>query len=622
MFKLFAIVTALSLPLTACTPVGPTAGDERGENGESMSADPHSYSRPAEVAVRHVHLDLNVDFDRHMLDGRATLSLDRHDEAAGLILDTRDLAIERVETSDATALDYELGVADPLLGSPLRIELPAGVEEVVVRYSTSPQAGALQWLSPAQTAGEEPFLFSQSQAILARTWVPCQDTPSVRFSYTASVQVPPGLLALMSAENPQQLDPQGRYSFSMPQRIPSYLLALAVGDLRFEPLGERTGVYAEPALLEDAAWEFADVEAMVEAAERLYGEYAWGRYDLLVLPPSFPFGGMENPRLTFATPTILAGDRSLVSLVAHELAHSWSGNLATNANWNDFWLNEGFTTYIELRLMEEVYGRDYADMLAALSFQDLSDEIADKGSTSPATHLRLDLAGADPDEGMSSIAYDKGALLLRTLEQKLGREQLDAFLAHWFSEHAFESVTSEQLMAALRERFPDREPLWQHVEDDWINGPGIPAEHAPTDAAGFAVVDAALRPWVDAGELPSWQDWNTHQRLHFLRAREGADAESLRRLDAALNLTSSGNSEIAAQWLELAVKAGYTDAYPRLREFLLEVGRRKFLKPLYAALAETEEGSAWAREVYALARPGYHSVSQGTIDEILGWSAD
>ena len=608
--------------LVACTPQPPDAAGTTAEGGAEVNRDAHSYSRPDEVRVEHIDLELTVDFDTQTLQGSASLDIERPESGAPLVLDTRDLVIHNVRSSDGTDLTYSLGDSDPLLGAPLTIELRDGVSRVVVDYSTSASAAALQWLSPEQTSGDQPFLFSQSQAILARTWVPCQDSPGVRFTYAATVQVPAGLLALMSAENPQQVSPDGSYTFRMPQPIPSYLLALAVGDLQFTALGDHTGVYAEPAMLEAAAWEFADVEAMLVAAEELYGDYAWGRYDILVLPPSFPFGGMENPRLTFATPTILAGDRSLVALIAHELAHSWSGNLATNADWDDFWLNEGFTTYIELRLMEAIKGTEYAQMLAALSYQDLEEELATLGDSSDRTHLRLDLAGNDPDDGMNSIAYDKGALLLRTLEHELGRESLDAFLGDWFSDNAFKSVTTDQLLIAFRAAFPDRDEFWLAVETEWIDGPGIPERHATTDAAAFQVVDQALEAWSQSGQLPPWQDWNTHQRLHFLRNMERSDTGELTRLDEALSLTASRNSELVAQWLENAVKAGYEPAYPRLREFLLQVGRRKFLTPLYTALAETAEGKAWAREVYAEARPSYHSVSQGTIDRLLDWPPD
>src|SRR4051794_5824957 len=367
--------------------------------------DIHSFSRPDEASIKHLALDLTVDFDRQQLSGTARLDLDNRG-ARELVLDTNGLTVAKV-TADGAPAAFTLGDPVKYLGQALTIGITAETKSVSIDYTTSPDAAAVQWLSPEQTAGgKHPFLFTQSQAILARTWVPCQDSPGVRMTYEATVRVPRGLLAVMSAENPTETSADGVYRFRMPQPIPSYLLALSVGDLAFRPLGRNSGVYAEKPVVEAAAYELADTQKMIDAAEQLYGPYRWGQYDILVLPPSFPFGGMENPRLTFATPTILAGDRSLVSLVAHELAHSWSGNLVTNATWNDFWLNEGFTVYFERRIMEAVYGRDYSEMLARLGMQDLEQVVEELGPASRDTHLLLDLTGRDPDDAANKLAYE------------------------------------------------------------------------------------------------------------------------------------------------------------------------------------------------------------------------
>src|ERR1043166_4918259 len=327
--------------------------------------DVHSFSCPEQARVRHLELDLRVDFDQKILEGSVEVHFDLL-SGNELVLDTRGLRIASVEP----ALSWEHGPEHAVLGRPLFIRVAEGTTCVRIHYATSPEASGLQWLDPPQTAGKRhPFLFTQSQAIHARSWIPLQDTPGVRVTYTANVRVPAGLRAVMAAGM------EGNGRFDMPQPIPSYLIALAAGDLDFRELGPRSGVYAEPSVVDAAAYEFADTEAMIAAVEELYGPYRWGRYDLLVLPPSFPFGGMENPRLTFATPTILAGDRSLVSLVAHELAHSWSGNLVTNATWSDFWLNEGFTVYVERRILEKLYGRARTEMEAFLGKRELVNEM-------------------------------------------------------------------------------------------------------------------------------------------------------------------------------------------------------------------------------------------------------
>ena len=593
------------------------------------SADPHSHAGASPVRVRHLALDLVVDFDRRELTGTATWQLANPGAGAEIVFDVRDLAITAVETVNGAGAKaptaYTLGPADPVLGQALRVRLAPGSAAVRVAYRTAPAAAALQWLAPAQTAGTQPFLFTQSQAILARTWLPCQDSPGIRFTYEATVCVPPHLLALMSAENPGRLAADGRYRFHMAQPIPAYLMALAVGDLAFAPLSDRTGIYAEPATLAGAVHEFADLERMVAAAEDLYGPYRWQRYDLLVLPPSFPFGGMENPRLTFVTPTILSGDRSLTSLVAHELAHSWSGNLVTNATWNDFWLNEGFTVYFERRIMEHLYGGDYAAMLHVLGRAALLETIEEIGPGSPDTHLRLHLAGRDPDEGLTEIAYEKGCALLLTLEALVGRTRLDAFIKEYFARFSFQAMDTDNFLGYLRAELLNKEPgLEAQLRlADWVDGPGLPANAPAATSARFAAVDqllAQLRAGTAPAELaPAPAGWSSHEWVHFLNGLPPTvGAGQLTALDAAFRFTASGNAEIQAAWFPHTLRAGYAAAAPALEKFLRHVGRRKFLVPLYRALLATPGGAERARAIYAAARPNYHSVATGTLDALLG----
>ncbi len=586
--------------------------------------DPHSFARPDEVVVTHLHLDLTVDFDLQQLAGTATLTLNNRSNATQVHLDTRDLEIANVILlPESTKAVWKLGETVPLLGQELTIDIGPSTRQVAITYATSPSAAALQWLSPAQTTGKKrPFLFTQSQAILARTWVPCQDGPGVRMTYSAKVTVPPDLLALMSASNPTERTKDGVYYFRMDQAIPSYLLALAAGDIVFQSVGKHSGVYAEPSVIERAAWELADTEKMIEAAEALYGPYRWDRYDIIVLPPSFPFGGMENPRLTFATPTILAGDRSLTSLVAHELAHSWSGNLVTNATWNDFWLNEGFTTYFENRIMESTLGRPYSEMLAQLSLQDLRSTVAELGDTSAMTCLKLDMKGRDPDEGVSDIAYNKGALFLRHLETTVGREAWDQFLRGWFDEHAFTSATTEQFVSYLQKKLIRGDVEFEKKLDihAWIYHPGIPSTMPEVVSEEFKRVDGVLEKWRDGAD-PTALDvkgWTTHHWLHFLKALpKDLSSDKMKALDDAFKFTKSGNSEILGLWLEQSIRSNYRPADAALERFLTEQGRRKFLKVLYTELVRTPEGLKRAKAIYAKARSSYHSVSSTTIDGIL-----
>ena len=638
-------VAALTLSLVATGGAGcgrSGSEDGLGKTGEEATmtpqgtgeSDPHSYARPEEAVVTNVSLDLDVDFERKAISGSVRHAFERRDESASeIVFDTRDLRIEGVTLAPSGAeARFSLGEphADETIGRPLVVEIEDSTEAVVIDYETSPGAAALQWLAPAQTAGgEDPFLFTQGQAILTRTWIPCQDSPAVRATYDATVRVPGGLMAVMSAENATEMSEDGVYAFRMPQAIPSYLIALAVGDLEFRSLGPRSGAFAEPSVVDAAAYEFADTEKMIDANVALYGPYRWGRYDILVLPPSFPFGGMENPRLTFATPTILAGDRSLNALIAHELAHSWSGNLVTNASWDDLWLNEGFTVYVENRVMEVLYGRDYSEMLAQLGRQDLEDDIARLTGEGMAgdTKLKLDLVGRNPDDAFSQVPYDKGYLFLRLMEQTFGREKWDAFLRGYFEQFAFQAMNTERFLDYLKTHLvAGDEGIGAELDiEAWVYGVGLPENAPRPESPAFDLVDAQLGAWSSGtpAERLDTEGWNTHQWLHFLRALSGRlDAERMAGLDAAFDFTSSGNSEIKAAWLEHVIRNEFEPGYGELESFLKGIGRRKFLRPLYAALAETEAGLARAREIYAVARPSYHSVSSGTIDALLGWDEE
>ncbi len=594
-----------------------------------MVKDIHSYSNPEAIKVTNVDLDLDVLFDEKIIKGTAELSFKRgkDGEQAPMILDTRDLKIEKAETSNDAgktyaATDFKLGEADKFLGSSLTIELPADANKVRISYSSSPEASGLQWLTPEQTAGKKtPFMFSQAQAIHARSFIPLQDSPQIRVTYSAKVRTPKGLLAVMSAEgNSQDKARNGEYEFKMTKAIPPYLIAIAVGDLEFRSLGNRAGVYSEPSVVEKAAKEFEDTEKMMAETEKIYGKYAWGRYDLLVLPPSFPFGGMENQLLTFATPTILAGDKSLVSLVAHELAHSWSGNLVSNSTWRDFWLNEGFTTYLTYRITEAVYGKKQSEMEAVLARKGLEEEL--KKTEEPDQILHVDLKGRDPDDGFTGIPYNKGALFLRYLEEKFGRVKFDEFVKGYFSKYAFQSITTETFVDYLKANLLDKNPGIVKLEeiDEWINKPGLPKTAPQPKSAALANIDAKSKVWVEgktAAKDIETKDWSTQEWLRFLRGFEKLDTAKMTELDSAFELTKAGNSEIAFQWLIMSIRNKYTPADARLEEFLTSVGRRKFVKPLFDELVKTPECKERAKEIYKKARSGYHPITASSVDKVL-----
>lgn len=584
--------------------------------------DIHSCAQPERVRVIHCSLSLNADFNSQTVSGIAKLTLRRSDPDAPLFLDTRDLDIKQV-TSQRAVLLFCVGPRDPILGSALEIDLPPGADSVTVQYVSSPRASGLQWLAPEQTAGRRhPFLFSQNQSIHARSWIPIQDSPAVRFTFDARIETDANLRVVMAAQSNGIED--GFHLFRMDLPIPAYLAAIAIGDIEFAAVGPRTGIYAEPCVLPAATREFEDLEKLVAAVERLYGPYRWGRYELLVLPPSFPFGGMENPIVTFATPTVIAGDKSLVSLVSHELAHSWSGNLVTNATWSDFWLNEGFTTYIENRIQEDVYGKEQALMEQVLDRRELDKELAEFALRDQILHI--DLSGRDPDDGTTRIPYVKGALLLRQMEHVFGRPVFDDFLRRYFDQFAFQSITTAEALTYIRrylfDLYPERAA--QVPLDEWVFQAGLPSSAPKADSARLQPVSEAASRWlsgeVSAAELPAGE-WITQEWLEFLQMLPRAvDQSKLAELDRAFSLTAGNNYEVLQEWLLIAIANKYQSAFPRLESFLMEVGRIKLLKPLYTELMKTAPGESFARAIYQKARPGYHPIARAAIDKIVHFS--
>jgi len=613
------------------TPVGDDAArPDAGAPAPSTFAehDPLSYAEPQKARIEHLALELELSFEKKELAGSATYRLDWRDpNATELVLDSRDLAIERVaaEQADGSWSDLEYVLADPVapLGSKLTIRTPGQPERVRVSYRTSPEASGLQWLTPAMTqGGKQPFMFSQSQQIHARSWVPLQDTPSVRFTYTAHVKSPGNVMVLMSADNDPHAARDGDYRFEMPQPIPSYLLAIAAGDLVFEPISERSGVWAEPAMVEKAAAEFADTERMIQVTEELYGPYRWERYDMLVLPPSFPYGGMENPRLSFITPTVIVGDKSLVALIAHELAHSWSGNLVTFATPKDAWLNEGVTSYVENRIVEALYGKELADMEYVIARNALRESLADMPEQARALAIRpeVEVKAGDP---LSEVAYDKGAWFLHFLEERFGRAAFDTFLRGYFDHFAFRSIPTTRFIEYAQANLLDKHPgkVTRAELEEWIYGTTIP-ESAPQVVSGrLQAVDAVREAWLADGTLPEsrvTEAWSTQEWLHFLDGLpKTLGHEQLAALDAAYGFTGTANGEIAMRWYPLTVRSGYAQATEAMAAFLKQIGRRKLIMPTYEALAETPEGLALAKQVLADARPGYHPITTGSVERVI-----
>jgi leukotriene-A4 hydrolase len=591
------------------------------------AAEPHSYAQPDQVQVTHLDLDLKLDFPHRELDGQATLKLDwKNPQAPSLVLDTRDLKIAKIEALAAdgktTPLKYALAPRDKQLGSKLTIATPTHPAQVRIVYTTSPDASGLQWLTPAQTADKKlPFMFSQSESIHARSWVPLQDSPAIRFTYTAHVSSPNDVRVVMSALNDANHALNGNYTFDQPHPIPSYLLAIGAGDIAVKETGPRSAVYAEPSVVGKAAHEFEDTEKMIATTEQLYGPYRWGRYDILVLPASFPYGGMENPNMTFATPTVLVGDKSLVSLVAHELAHSWSGNLITAASWRDIWLNEGVTTYVQGRITEALYGKSQADEEALLDARALQKEIGKMPANSQK--LAPDPRGIDADDSLSDVAYSKGSWFLRTLEQRFGRATFDDYLKGYFNHFAFQSITTEQMLDYMKPNLIEKYPGKMSLAEvkDWVYGSGIPKDTPLPDSARFDTIDRERSAFLD-GTLPAdkldAKGWNTQEWMYFLnRLPDVTPLTRIQQIDAAWHLTGTPNAEIGMRWYTHAIAAGDKAVWPAAADHMMRIGRLYLTLPLYQALATTPEGLTYAEQVYAKAKPGYHPLTQQAVEAIF-----
>ena len=598
-----------------------------GTENRAAHVENHSFARVDEAVMTHVDLDLEIDFEAEKISGSASIHFTNNTGTNRLVLDTRDLHINRVTLGEGgTETTFRLGETVEHLGTPLIIDIGPDTRVANVFYETTDGATAVDWLKPSQTTGgKSPFLFTQGQAILNRTWIPLQDNTAIRITYRAKIQVPPGTMAVMSARNGTEKNPDGVYEFYMPQPIPPYLIALAVGDLEFRPISDRVGVYAEPGVVEKAAWEFADTESMMREAEALYGPYRWERYDIIVLPPSFPYGGMENPRLSFVTPVLLAGDRSLVATVAHELAHSWSGNLVTNATWNDFWLNEGFTTYFERRILEAVYGKEYAEMDAVLGRRNLDGDLEELGADSPDTHLHLDLWGRDPDEGGSWVAYEKGYLFLRMMEEAVGREKWDGFLREYFDTFAFQTMTTARFVGFVEQKLiGDDADLEKRIAlEDWVYGPGLPSNEPKLQSSAFDRVLTQVESWKNgtaAVDLAT-SDWSSQEWKQFVQKLPAKmTADQMGELDGAFHFSAQANGEIRQVWFLHAIENGYESAYPELDAYLVGIGRIWLISPLYRKLAETPEGLEMAMDIYRRARPGYHPLTASIVDRTLNWT--
>ncbi len=582
--------------------------------------DPASYTDLSQGKIKHILFRIGVDFSSRTLEIEATYQM-QEPVPGSLFLDSYKINLKGARSNDRQ-LQWEFDERDDVLGERLHLKGFEGESTFTLTFHTSPEARALQWLNANQTAGgSHPFLFSQCQAIHARSIFPCQDTPSVRFTYSAEVEVPQGLVAAMAAEQIGIDDGTGYsstvYRFRMPQPIPSYLFALAVGNLDFRELGPRTGVYAEPETIEAAAWEFAENEDKIVEAEKLLGPYLWGRYDLLVLPPSFPYGGMENPRLTFLTPTAILGTRGHLSLITHELAHAWTGNLVTNATWQDFWLNEGWTTYAETRITEVLEGKDVTDLHLAFNEKQLIAIIERVGKDSPLTRLKLP-AERDADSFTTTIPYYKGCFFLQECEYAVGRERFDAFIQQYMARFQFQSLTTEAFLDFLKAELPD---VFEKVDiQKWIYETGLPEKRHRPQSHLYDEVQKALDDY-EHGIKPTKEqmdNWHRYQILSFLQGMpRKISIEDCQYFDAILELDKKNDVAFYSYFYVIAIASGYEEILPRVEQFLEKIGRMLYVLPIVRVMIDTDWSREHIRPLFERVRDRHHQITVYAIEGLL-----
>ena len=579
--------------------------------------DPTTYSDLSQGRIKHIDFLIKANFNEHILDIEATYQLDRPISGT-IFLDSYKIDLQKAYAGER-ALTWEFDKDDEIVGQRLQLKGLNNDSSFKLVFRTSPEARALQWMKPSQTAGgEHPFLYSQCQATHARSIFPCQDTPSVRFTYSAKVEVPSALRAVMAAKQVEVEEGSGRFAFQMPQPIPSYLFALAVGNFEFRELGLRTGIYAEPELIEAAAWEFAETEATMNEAEKLLGPYLWERYDMLVLPPSFPFGGMENPRLTFLTPTCILGTREQTSLITHELAHAWTGNLITNATWQDFWLNEGWTTYAETRITEVLDGKDEHDLHAVYNEKRLQATMNLLGMDTPDTCLKLPNDVKDADSFTTLVAYYKGGFFLKECELAVGREAFDAFIQKYMQRFQFQSLTTEDFLDFLKTELP---VVFEKVNvHEWVYERGMPQQWHRPQSHLFDAVQKTLAAYRE-GNRPTREqvkDWRRYQTLSFLQGLPAKiSVDDCRYLEDVLDLKKANDAAFYSYFYATCIASNYQEIMPRIEQYLGTVGRMIYVIPVIRAMIAMDWSRELVRPLFERVKEKHHQITIKTLDELL-----
>ncbi|KAF0692479.1 Aste57867_16449 [Aphanomyces stellatus] len=601
--------------------------------------DKHSLANIAVIKSTAIDLQLTADFDRHVFHGYVDITATVIGAGATeFVLDTRALYIQKATIDGEHVLTTQK--EDEVFGTALHLPLPAAARAVGtsftarIYYETTPDSTAIQWLPKEQTADKtHPYLFTQSEAIHARALLPCQDAPSVTTVYKAAITVPTWATCLMSAvasADPQATAAKTTFFYEQNVAVPSYLIAIVVGRLESREIGPRSRVWSEPSQVDAVAYEFAQTEDFLKNAEQIMGqEYVWGRYDLVSLPPSFPFGGMENPCLTFATPTLIAGDRSLADVIAHEIAHSWTGNLITNQTWEHFWLNEGWTMWLQRKIMAKIYTDLHFDFDSIIGWNALQHSIDAYGADHEFTKLVPTLDGCDPDDSFSSVPYEKGFNLLYYLSKLVGDDAFEVFAKAYVQQFKYKTVTSDEFKAFFLGHFQSTKATELATIDwhAWFYAPGMPKRPA-FDTTISAASEALATRWstgagpFDAKDVDGWTSSQyvvmlerlleiCVERNHFL------DAAALTHLGDVYKLTHTKNSEVRMRFQTLCVRAEHAAILPQVEAFLKEQGRMKYVRPLYRDLYKSKFGADAARRIFGQTKDNYHPIARKMIAKDL-----
>ncbi|KAF2762984.1 putative leukotriene A-4 hydrolase like protein [Pseudovirgaria hyperparasitica] len=607
--------------------------------------DPNTLSNYNAWLTRHTKANFEIDFVKKILRGNVVLSLESltERESKEIVLDTSYLDIQDVQVAGIQVAWDTKKWTEPY-GSPLTISLNEGVGQgesidVDITLSTTEQCTALQWMEPEQTSNKKhPYMFSQCQAIHARSVYPCQDTPDVKSTFEFNIRSRLPVLASGLATGSKDFAPGKNgesgtlvYSFKQDVPMPSYLFAIASGDLASASIGPRSVVWTGPEELVGCKWEFeGDMDKFLEAAESIVYPYAWGTYNVLVLPASFPYGGMENPIYTFATPTIVSGDKQNIDVIAHELSHSWSGNLVSNASWEHFWLNEGWTTYLERRIQAYIHGEPHRDFSAVIGWKALTDSINDYGEDHEFTKLIVDLKGKDPDDAFSSIPYEKGFIFLYYLEKLIGKSKWDKFIPHYFQTWKYKSVDSYDFKATLLDFFASDKAAAAKLDevdwDSWFYKPGFPPKPEFDDTLIKSCLELADK-WESRSTgktdfTPAATDikgWVGNQSVVFLERVQlfpkPLKAGDIELMGQAYSYDKSQNAELVSRYYGIGLQAKAEAVYQPTADFLGRVGRMKFVRPLYKMLNACDRKLAIA--TFEKNKNFYHPICRSMVEKDL-----